>query len=95
MRKKVYIVELTDEERQHLRTLIHGGTAHARMINRAQILLHADEGAPQHLLATPAKVEGLRIAISTAVRSVPISTAICSSALPPSRCSGIVRDFPV
>lgn len=24
--------------------------------------LHADEGAPQHLLATPAKVEGLRIA---------------------------------
>ncbi len=44
MRKKVYIVELTDEERQHLRTLIHGGTTRARMVNRAQILLHADEG---------------------------------------------------
>jgi len=44
MRKKLYIVELTDEERQHLRTLIHGGTKRARMVTRAQILLHADEG---------------------------------------------------
>jgi hypothetical protein len=44
MRKKVCIVDLTDEERQHRRSLIHGGTTHARMVNRAQILLHADEG---------------------------------------------------
>lgn len=51
MRKKIYIVELTDEERQHLRTLIHGGTTHARLINRAQILLHADEGKGDDAIA--------------------------------------------
>ena len=51
MRKKVYIVELTDEERQHLRTLIHGGTTRARMITRAQILLHADDGTGDDTIA--------------------------------------------
>jgi transposase len=51
MRKKVYIVELTDAERQHLRTLIHGGTTRARMVNRAQILLHADEGKGDDAIA--------------------------------------------
>lgn len=44
MRKKVYVVELTDDERRELRALIHGGAARARMVNRAQILLHASEG---------------------------------------------------
>jgi len=43
MRKKVYVVELTDDERQRLQAVIHGGTAKARMVNRAQILLHAHE----------------------------------------------------
>jgi transposase len=44
MRKKVYAVELIDAERQALSALIHAGTSRARMVNRAQILLHADEG---------------------------------------------------
>jgi len=44
MRKKVYVVELTDDERHALHVLIRGGTAKARMVNRAQILLHAEEG---------------------------------------------------
>lgn len=44
MRKKVYLVDLSADERQQLQRLIHGGTARARMVNRAQILLHADEG---------------------------------------------------
>lgn len=44
MRKKVYLVALSDDERQELHALIHGGTARARLVNRAQILLHADEG---------------------------------------------------
>jgi transposase len=44
MRKKVYIVNLADDERQQLQRLIHGGTARARLVNRARILLHADEG---------------------------------------------------
>lgn len=43
MRKKVYVVELSDDERQALRALIHRGTTRARMVNRAQILLHASE----------------------------------------------------
>ena len=44
MRKKVYVVALTDDERHALHVLIRGGTARARMLNRAQILLHAEEG---------------------------------------------------
>jgi hypothetical protein len=41
MWKKVYGVELTDDERQELSSLIHGGVTRARMVTRAQILLHA------------------------------------------------------
>ena len=42
--KKLYVVDLTDEERQELRALVRRGSERARRINRAQILLHADEG---------------------------------------------------
>jgi hypothetical protein len=42
MRKK-YIVQLTEEERNYLRKLISAGTAPARKLNRARILLKADE----------------------------------------------------
>src|SRR5437764_1282718 len=42
--KKIYVVDLTDEERRELRALVHRGSERARRINRAQILLHADEG---------------------------------------------------
>jgi transposase len=44
MRTKVYLVDLSDDERQQVQTLIHGGTARARRVNRAHILLHADAG---------------------------------------------------
>jgi transposase len=43
MRKKVYTVTLTDDERRHLHALIHGGTTRARIVTRARILLHASE----------------------------------------------------
>ena len=43
MRKK-YIVELTEEEREYLHKLISAGTAPARKLNRARILLKADVG---------------------------------------------------
>jgi transposase len=43
MRQKAYPVTLTDDERRHLFILIHGGTTRARIVNRAQILLHASE----------------------------------------------------
>ena len=41
MRKK-YIVELTEQEREYLHKLISAGTAPARKLNRARILLKAD-----------------------------------------------------
>ena len=44
MRKRVYLVSLSDDERQQVRQPIHGGTARARLVNRAHILLHADAG---------------------------------------------------
>ncbi len=45
MRKK-YVVELTKEEREYLHKLISAGTAPARKLNRARILLKADVGKP-------------------------------------------------
>jgi hypothetical protein len=43
MRKK-YIVQLTEEERKYLRKLISAGTAPARKLTRARILLKANVG---------------------------------------------------
>ncbi len=50
--KKIYVVELTDDERQELRALVHRGSERARRINRAHILLHADEGKQDKEIAT-------------------------------------------
>lgn len=44
MVKKIYIVDLTDEERNYLLELIKSGEAPARKIRRAHTLLLADEG---------------------------------------------------
>lgn len=41
---KKYVVELTEDERQRLNKLIWAGSAPARMLNRARILLKADVG---------------------------------------------------
>lgn len=41
---KKYVVELTQDEREHLYELISAGSASARMLNRARILLKADVG---------------------------------------------------
>ena len=40
-----YIIELTDEERQHLENLTSSGNASARKITRAHILLKSDSSA--------------------------------------------------
>ena len=40
-----YIVELSDEERQHLEKITSSGIAPARMVKRAQILLKSDHKA--------------------------------------------------
>ena len=44
MRKTKYAVVLTEDERAQLRTLIGRGTAPARMLTRARILLKANQG---------------------------------------------------
>lgn len=42
--KKIYVVNLTTDEREELQGLIKKGTHGARTVARAPILLHADEG---------------------------------------------------
>lgn len=44
MRQTKYAVALSEEERAHLRTLIGQGTAPARLLTHARILLKADQG---------------------------------------------------
>jgi len=43
MPRKIYIVDLTKEERTYLLDFIKSGKHSARKLNRARILLHADE----------------------------------------------------
>jgi transposase len=50
MRKK-YLVTLTADERSHILELIKKGTAAARKLTRAHILLRADEGASDQAIA--------------------------------------------
>lgn len=58
MRTKVYVVDLTDDERAALVALIHAATTRARMVNRAQILLHADEGKQDKEIAAALHTSG-------------------------------------
>jgi hypothetical protein len=44
MSKKRYEVELTSDERNHLKNLTSSGSENARKLTRARILLKADEG---------------------------------------------------
>lgn len=43
---KKYVVRLTEEERERLRKLVSAGTASARMLTRARVLLKADAEGP-------------------------------------------------
>ena len=44
MSRKKYVVELSGDEREHLKTVISKGTAAARTMSKARILLKADQG---------------------------------------------------
>ena len=61
---KKYIVDLTEAERTELRTLIKKGTAKARKLTRAHILLRADEDATDAAIA-----EALHMSIRTVERT--------------------------
>jgi transposase len=51
MPNKVYIINLTDDERQQLLDLVKKGRASARKLNRAHILLQAHDGATDETIA--------------------------------------------
>jgi len=61
---KKYIVELTPEERAQLRTLLRGGKARVRRLNRARVLLLADEGVIDEEIAY-----ALQLGLSTVERT--------------------------
>jgi len=61
--RKVYIVTLTGEERERLGALVSTGTARARAIKRAHILLSADEGKDDPTIAA-----ALHASVSTVER---------------------------
>jgi hypothetical protein len=46
--KKKYLVELSEQEREYLHKLISSGSAPARKLNRARILLKADDVIGKH-----------------------------------------------
>ncbi len=58
---KVYVVDLTPDEREELLILLKGGQARVRRTNRARILLLADEGRTD---------EGIAAALLTSVSTV-------------------------
>jgi transposase len=61
---KVYVVDLTGEERTRLRALVRKGTLSARKLTRAHILLRADEGAIDTAIA-----ETLHVHVATVERT--------------------------
>ena len=61
---KVYVVDLTPEEREVLLSLLRGGRARVRKTNRARILLLADEGRTDKEVA-----EALLTSVSTLERT--------------------------
>lgn len=62
--KKVYVVDLTCEERDELLGLLKGGRAQVRKTNRARVLLLADEGRTDEDIA-----EALLTSVSTVERT--------------------------
>jgi hypothetical protein len=65
--KKRYVVELTYDERRSLKTLISSGSAPARKLNRARILLKADRGEHSE--------EGQKLSDSAIARMLETSSA--------------------
>lgn len=64
MAKKIYVVDLDEEERPFLLQFIKSGEHSARKINRARILLLADEGKTDKEIA-----EALHTSVSTVQRT--------------------------
>lgn len=67
MNKKKYVVELTKAERERLGKLVSSGTAPARMLNRARVLLKADLKGSDASSWTDERIAG---ALDTSVATV-------------------------
>ncbi len=67
-KSKKYVVRLTEEERAYLRTLIGRGSAPARTLSRARILLKANEGEGGAAWSDAAISEALEVGLSTVAR---------------------------
>ena len=65
---KYFFVTLTTEERSSLRKLIRAGTAPARRLQHARILLKADCGAEGPSLSDPAIAQAVEVTIGTVAR---------------------------
>jgi hypothetical protein len=68
MRQRKYAVCLTEAERAQLRTLVGRGTAPARMLTRARILLKADQGEGGAAWADAAIAGALEVHPTTVAR---------------------------
>jgi hypothetical protein len=67
--KEKCVVRLTEDERAYLRTLIGRGTAPARMLCRARILLKTDQGEGGAAWSDAAISEALEVGLSTVARA--------------------------
>ncbi len=65
---KKYVVELSEGERARLRTLVGGGTAPARTLTHARILLKANRGEGGPAWADAAIADALEVGLSTVAR---------------------------
>jgi putative transposase len=72
-RKKLHIVSLKEQEREDLKQYLRKGKSSARSLTRARILLLADEGRDDEMIA-----EALNVSKSTVSR---IRTRYCESGL--------------
>jgi len=66
--KEKCVVRLTEDERAYLRTLIGRGTAPARMLSRARVLLKTDQGEGGAAWSDAAISEALEVGLSTVAR---------------------------
>jgi transposase len=62
--EKLYVVALLDEQRWHVQQVVAAGAWSARLVNRAHILLMADEGASDAMIAA-----ALHVSRSTVART--------------------------
>jgi hypothetical protein len=76
--RRQHRVDLTADQRQHLEQLIRGGSAPARQLTRARILLKADRGVRPRRLSDRAIAEAVEVSPRTVAR---VRAAFCTDGL--------------